>query len=134
MSDHGGAQASEVRFVFVVEDYDAAVRLYRDVFGLEQLMDLAGDGGRGVILKVPVATLELVDPEHGRFVDEIEVGRLTNDRVRIAVQVATLGEAAREVAQAGAEPVAAPVDTPWGDRNQRFRPRDGLALTLFQSS
>jgi catechol 2,3-dioxygenase-like lactoylglutathione lyase family enzyme len=47
MNGRGGARASELRFVFVVEDYEAAVRLYRDVFGPEELMDLAGDGGRG---------------------------------------------------------------------------------------
>jgi hypothetical protein len=29
--------------------------------------------------------------------------------------------------------MAAPVDTPWGDKNQRFRAKDGMQLTLFQS-
>jgi catechol 2,3-dioxygenase-like lactoylglutathione lyase family enzyme len=98
----------------VVDDYEAAVSLYRDVFGLEVLMDLEGDGGRGVILKLPAATLELADPEHGRIVDEIEAGRHQEGP--------------------GAEPLAAPVETPWGDRNQRFRAKDGLQLTLFQPS
>ena len=49
--------------------------LYRDVFGLEALMDLEADGGHGVILKLPAATLELADAEHGAVVDRIEVGR-----------------------------------------------------------
>ena len=46
-------RARELRFVFVVDDYEAAARLYRDVFGLRVVMDLEGDGGRGVILKIP---------------------------------------------------------------------------------
>ena len=127
-------KARELRFVFVVDDYEAAVRLYRDVFGLEVVMDLEGDGGRGVILKVPAATMELADVEHGRIVDEIEVGRGLDDRVRIAVAVDELAAASEAVTATGAEPLAAPVETPWGDRNQRFRAKDGLQLTLFHSS
>jgi catechol 2,3-dioxygenase-like lactoylglutathione lyase family enzyme len=125
-------RARELRFVFVVDDYEAAARLYRDILGLEVVMDLEGDGGRGVILEVPAATLELADAEHGRNVDEIEVGRGLDDRVRIAVGVDELAEAAQAVTATGAEPMAAPVETPWGDRNQRFRAKDGLQLTLFQ--
>ena len=127
-------RARELRFVFVVDDYEAAARLYRDVFGLEVVMDLEGDGGRGVILKIRAATLELADVEHGRIVDEIEVGRRLEDRVRIAVAVDDLADAGVAVTETGAEPMAAPVETPWGDRNQRFRARDGLQLTLFQPS
>ena len=125
--------AREVRFVLVVDDYEAAAYLYRDVFGLEVLMDLEADGGHGVILKLPAATLELADPEHGRIVDEIEVGRGLEDRVRIAVEVGDLAEAADAVTAVGGEPMADVVDTPWGDRNQRFRPRDGVQLTLYQT-
>jgi catechol 2,3-dioxygenase-like lactoylglutathione lyase family enzyme len=125
--------AREVRFVFVVDDYEAAVRLYRDVFGLEVAVDLEGDGGSGVILRVPAATLELADVEHGRIVDQIEVGHPLDDRIRIAVEVDDLGDAVLAVKQAGAEPLAAPVLAPWGDRSQRFRAKDGLQLTLYQA-
>jgi len=124
----------EVRFVLVVDDYDATVRLYRDVFGLEVRMDLEGDGGRGVILELPAATLELADQQHGRIVDGIELGRPSEGRVRIAVEVDDLGDAAARVTEAGAEPLAEPVETSWGDRNQRFRDPDGLQLTLYQAS
>jgi len=127
-------QARELRFVLVVDDYEAAALLYRDVFGLEVVIDLDGQGGRGVILKVPAATMELVDLDHDRMVDEIEVGRRIDEPVRVAVEVDDLTEAAMAVTETGAEPLAAPVDTPWGDRNQRFRAKDGLQLTLFQSS
>ena len=126
-------RAREVRFVLVVDDYESSAHLYRDVLGLEVLMDLEADGGRGVILKLPAATLELADPEHGRIVDRIEVGRALEDRIRIAVEVDDLAEASAAVGETGAEAMAGPVDTPWGDRNQRFRARDGLQLTLFQA-
>jgi catechol 2,3-dioxygenase-like lactoylglutathione lyase family enzyme len=126
--------ARELRFVLVVDDYEAAAHLYRDVFGLEVLMGLEGDGGRGIILKLPAATLELADAEHGRIVDEIEVGRALEDRVRIAIEVNDLAEASETVTAAGARPMAEVVDTPWGDRNQRFRAKDGVQLTLFQST
>ena len=125
--------AREVRFCFVIDDYEAAAHLYRDVFGLEVLIDLDEQGGRGVILKVPAATLELVDAEHGGMVDDVEIGRRLGERVRIAVKVDGLEAAGRIVADTGAEAMAAPVETPWGNRNQRFRAKDGMQLTLFQS-
>ena len=124
--------ARELRFAFTFEDYDAAVHLFRDVFGLPTLMVLEEQGGRGVILSVPSATLELFDPRHTDAVDRIEAGEPTGGRVRIAVRVDHLGAAAAAAGSAGAEPVAAPVLTPWGDRNQRFRLSEGLQLTLFE--
>lgn len=126
-------QARELRFVVVTDDHDAAVHLYRDVFGLEVMMDLDDQGGRGIILNLPAATLELVDAEHDGMVNELEVGRRLDNRIRIAVKVDALADASRAVAATGAEPMADPVETPWGDRNQRFRAKDGLQLTLFQS-
>lgn len=125
--------ARELRFAFTFDDYDAALRLYRDIFGLETVEELDGQRGRGVILKVPAATLELFDLDYGRLVDDVEVGRWVGERVRIAVKVDDLAEASRAVAGAGAEQMASAVETPWGDRNQRFRTKDGMQLTLFQS-
>jgi len=127
-------EARGLRFAFTFEDYDAAVRLFRHVFGLPTLMDLEEQGGHGVILSVPSATLELFDERHTDVVDEIEAGGPTGGRVRIAVRVDELGPAAEAVARAGSVPVAEPVLTPWGDRNQRFRLTQGLHLTLFESA
>jgi lactoylglutathione lyase len=85
-----------------------------------------------VILEVPAATLEIVDTDHERMVDVLEAGRPFDKRVRIAVRVDDLGEAATAVIDAGGEAVASQVDTPWGDRNQRLTTPDGLQLTLFE--
>jgi catechol 2,3-dioxygenase-like lactoylglutathione lyase family enzyme len=128
------ASAHEVRFAFTFDDYDAALHLFRDVFGLATLEDLDHQGGRGVILQVPSATLEVFDRAHGRFVDHIEVGRPLDSRVRIAVKIDDLEEASQAVQASGVTPLADPVDTPWGDRNRRFIISDDLQLTLFQSS
>jgi catechol 2,3-dioxygenase-like lactoylglutathione lyase family enzyme len=100
-------RARELRFVVVVDDYDVAAHLFRDVFDLKLLMDLEGQGGRGVILQVPAATLEIVDADHERMVDELEAGRPFDKRARIAVRVDDLGEAAREVSDAGGEAISA---------------------------
>ena len=40
-------EARELGFAFTFEDYDAAVRLFRDVFGLDTLMDLEEQGVEG---------------------------------------------------------------------------------------
>jgi lactoylglutathione lyase len=123
--------ARELRFAFTFDDYEAAVRLFRDVLGLETVMDLERQGGRGVILSVPSATLELFDRRHTDVVDEIEAGRPLGDRVRIAIRVNDLARAAAAVSDVGARIVAEPVRTPWGDHNQRLQTPDGLQLTLF---
>jgi catechol 2,3-dioxygenase-like lactoylglutathione lyase family enzyme len=126
------AAARELRFAFTFDDYETALRLFRDVFELETIMDLDSEGARGVILRVPSATLELFDRGQGRLVDDIEVGRPLEERVRIAVNIDDLDEATTAVMTTGTEPQADAVDTPWGDRNRRFKTPDGLQLTLFQ--
>ena len=126
------AAARELRFAFTFDDYEAALRLFRDVFELETITELDSEGARGVILRVPSATLELFDRGQGRLVDDIEVGRPLEESVRIAVNIDDLDEATTAVMSTGTEPQAGPVDTPWGDRNRRFQTPDGLQLTLFQ--
>jgi catechol 2,3-dioxygenase-like lactoylglutathione lyase family enzyme len=125
--------ARELRFAFTFDDYEAALTLFRDVFELETIMDLDSQGVRGVILRVPSATLELFDRGQGRLVDDIEVGRPLEERVRIAVNIDDLEDATAAVMTTGTEPQAEAVDTPWGDRNRRFKTPDGLQLTLFQA-
>ena len=126
--------AREVRFVLVADDYEAAATLYCDVFGLEVVMDLEGQGGRGVILRLPAATLEVVDADHDRTVDGIEAGEPQHNRFRIAVEVDDLAEATTAVSRTGQEPIGEAVTTPWGDRNRRFRAvADGTQLTLYET-
>lgn len=83
-----------------------------------------------MILEAPAATLEIVDADHEPMVDDLEAGRPFDKRARIAVRVDDLGEAAREVSDARREAISAAVDTPWGDRNQRFTTRRSPADAL----
>jgi lactoylglutathione lyase len=124
--------ARELRFALTFDDYDSALRLFRDVLGLETVEVLDQPGGRGIILRVPSATLELFDRDYGALVDEVEVGRALQQRVRIAVRIDDLERAGQAIAATGARPEAEPVDTPWGDRNRRYRTADGLQMTLFE--
>lgn len=122
----------ELRFVLVVDDYEAALHLYRGVFGLHVLEEFDSPG-HGAVLSVPSATFEVVDREHAQMVDEIEAGGPSDYRIRIAVAVDDLAESADAVLATGAEAMTRPVETPWGDHNQRFQARDGTQLTLFRS-
>jgi uncharacterized glyoxalase superfamily protein PhnB len=51
--------------------------------------------------------------------------------VRLALQVPDSEEKAQQLIAAGADEVAPPVTTPWGDRNARVQAPDGMQLTLF---
>lgn len=122
---------TELRLVLTVEDFDAAVRFYRDTLGLEQVAAWPSEDGRIVLLGAGRATLELVDEGQAAAIDRIEVGRRVAGPVRIALEVADSAETAARLADAGAELLAEPVVTPWNDRNVRVRAPDGMQLTLF---
>ena len=121
----------EFRITLTVDDFDAAVQLYRDALGLPQVADWSSDEGRVVLLDAGRATLELFDEAQAAMVDGLEVGQRVSGKVRFALQVADADAMATTLVEAGAVPVAAPVDTPWGDRNARVAAPDGMQLTLF---
>ena len=113
------ADVTELRIALTVEDFDAAVALYRDALGLDQLADWSSGDGRVVLLAGGRATLELFDEAQAGYVDSIEVGRRVSGTVRLAFEVHDSEASARRLIAAGAEEVASPVQTPWGDRNAR---------------
>jgi len=121
----------ELRVALTVEDFDRAVVFYRDALGLEQLADWSSATGRVVVLEAGRATLELFDAAQAESVDAIEAGRRVSGPVRLALRVADSGDMAERLVAAGAERVAPPVITPWGDRNARVQAPDGMQLTLF---
>ena len=122
----------ELRITLTVEDFDAAVRLYRDALGLPEVADWSSDQGRVLLLDAGRATLELFDQAQAAMVDDLEVGRRVSGTVRFAVQVPDADAAATRLVEAGATAVAPAVDTPWGDRNARVgfeplpRPQDWM--------
>jgi predicted enzyme related to lactoylglutathione lyase len=130
-----GAQAEppvrELRLVVTADDYDEALRFYRDVLGLPERGAFTSPGGRVTILDAGRATLELTDPKHAEFIDEVEVGRRVAGHVRVAFQVADSTADTARLAAAGAEVLAEPTRTPWNSLNSRLEAPGALQLTLF---
>ena len=122
----------QMRLVVTAEDYDEALRFYRDVLGLPELAAFAAEGGRVTILDAGRATLELTDPIHAAYIDKVEVGRRVAGHIRVAFQVGDTVEATARLTGAGAELIAPPIETPWRSLNARLAGPAGLQLTLFQ--
>ena len=124
---------SELRLVVTTEDYDAAVAFYRDTLGLSESAEyLSEDQGRVLILDAGRATLEISDPGHAVYVDDVEVGRRVAGHVRVAFGVPDAALATEQLTEAGATLIAAPTRTPWNSLNSRLNGPGGLQLTLFQ--
>jgi len=125
-------EVRELRLVVTTSDYDAALRFYRDVLGLPERAVYASPNGRVTILEAGRATLEIADPGHAEFVDEVEVGRRVAGQIRVAFEVDDSTEATARLAEAGAEVIAEPTRTPWNSLNARLQGPGDLQLTLFQ--
>ncbi|MEV5309401.1 MULTISPECIES: VOC family protein [unclassified Streptomyces] len=122
----------ELRLVVTAEDYDAALRFYRDVLGLPERAAFSSPDGRVTILEAGRATLEITDPNHAEFIDEVEVGRRgVAGHIRVAFQVDDSVAATDRLAAAGAEVIAEPTRTPWNSLNSRLEAPGALQLTLF---
>ncbi|WP_090057584.1 VOC family protein [Lentzea fradiae] len=122
----------ELRLVVTADDYEQALRFYRDVLGLEQRAAFASDGGRVTILEAGRATLEITDPPHAEFIDDVEVGSRVAGHIRVAFEVGDSAAVTRQLEAAGAEVIAEPTRTPWNSLNARLAAPAGLQLTLFQ--
>jgi lactoylglutathione lyase len=121
----------ELRLAYTVEDYDEAVRFYRDALGLPVIQEWDQPTGRGAILDAGRATLELLSVDQADLVDRVEVGEVVSGPVRFALEVEDSEETASALASAGAQKIAGPVVTPWAHKNVRLRAPDGMQLTLF---
>ncbi len=123
----------QMRLVVEADDYDEAVRFYRDALGLPEEAAFEGDrGARVTILQAGRATLEIANPAQKRMIDEVEVGRQVAPRLRVAFEVADSATATDELVGAGATLVAAPTRTPWRSSNARLDAPAGLHITIFQ--
>ncbi|WP_157249195.1 VOC family protein [Nonomuraea typhae] len=122
----------ELRLVVTAEDYEAAVRFYRDSLGLPEREAYNSPDGRVTILEAGRATLEIADPNQADFIDEVEVGRRVAGHIRVAFEVGDSAAVTRELTDAGATLIAEPVRTPWNSLNSRLEGPAGLQLTLFE--
>ena len=123
----------QMRLVVEADDYEEAVRFYRDVLGLREQEAFAGEGGAHVaILDAGRATLEIANPAQKRMIDDVEVGRQVAPRIRVAFEVPDSAATTDELVAAGAELLAPPTETPWRSLNSRMNAPAGLQITLFQ--
>jgi lactoylglutathione lyase len=129
MGDRPGVR--ELRLVVTAPDYEEALRFYRDVLGLAERAAYSSPGGRVTILEAGRATLELADPPHAAYIDEVEVGRRVAGHIRVAFEVSDTAAVTSTLEAAGAALVAAPTPTPWQSLNARLEGPAGLQLTLF---
>ncbi len=121
----------ELRLCVTAEDYDAALRFYRDALGLTEREAYSSENGRVSILDAGRATLEILDATHAAFVDEVEVGRRVAGHIRVAFEVADSAATAERLHAAGATVIAGSTRTPWNSLNARLEAPAGLQLTLF---
>ena len=138
----------QLRLVVEADDFDRAVRFYRDVVGLHESLSYQGEGDeRGVILDVGHATLALntpaakraidlieMDAASNRGIDDAEVGHPTPSPIRVAFEVPDAERLSSRLVDAGAVVIAPVVATPWGSLAARFQAPAGLELTVFQES
>ncbi len=123
----------QMRLVVEADDYEDAVRFYRDVLGAGEKLQLHGDGGERVtILDVGRATLEISNPEQVNMIDRVEVGRRVSPRLRVAFEVADAQDVTDHLVRAGAELIAPPTRTPWESLNSRLNAPGGLQITVFE--
>jgi lactoylglutathione lyase len=122
----------ELRLVVTVEDYEEAVRFYRDTLGLPELADFSSADGRVKLLGAGRATMEIVDASQAEFIDRVEVGRRVAGHIRVAFEVDDSAGTTAKLAGAGATVIASPTRTPWNSLNSRLEGAAGLQLTLVE--
>jgi len=127
------APVRQLRLVVVAEDYEEAVRFYREVLGLREELAVDGpDGARVTILEAGRATLEIANPAQKAFIDDVEVGRAVAPRLRVAFEVADSQAMTERLVEEGARLIAPVTETPWRSLNARLAAPADLQITLFQ--
>ncbi len=128
-----GGGVLEMRLVVTAPDYEAALAFYRDVLGMHELAAYTTAETRVSILDAGRATLEIANPAHAAYVDDVEVGRRVAGHIRVALQVADAEATTDRALAAGAELIKRPTETPWRSLNSRLNGPAGLQLTFFEN-
>jgi len=124
-------EVRELRLVVTAEDYDEALRFYRDVLGLRERAAFTSPGGRVTILEAGRATLELTDPPTPRSSTRSRSGAASPATSASPSRSTTRARTTAELAAHGATVIAEPTRTPWNSLNARLEAPGGLQLTLF---
>jgi predicted enzyme related to lactoylglutathione lyase len=123
----------QLRLVVHAEDYEEALRFFRDVLGMAEQEAYSGEAGAEVaILDAGRATLEIANTAQVEMIDDVEVGRRVAPHLRLALEVDDVATANAAAVEGGARPVAPPTRTPWSSLNARLDVPGGVHLTLFE--
>lgn len=123
----------QFRVALTTQDYDRLLKFYTEGLGIEPELAWDNEQGRGAILPLGKATLEIFNEQQAATVDRIEAGLRVSGAVRLALQVPDLQAAMQRLIANGAVLVHPPVLTPWEDTNVRLQDPDGMQITLFQT-
>jgi predicted enzyme related to lactoylglutathione lyase len=130
---HTPPRVRQLRLVVEAEDFEAAVTFYRDALGLTEEFLVESEGDAKVIaLQAGRATLEIVNPQQRRLIDQLEVGHEVSRSIRVAFEVDDTPRETGNLIAAGARQLAGPTETPWRSLNSRLEAPAGLQITLFQ--
>lgn len=133
MSDDAQNPVRQLRVVVEAEDYDEALRFFRDVLGMPEQEAYSGDGGAEVaILDAGRATLEIANPQQREMIDRVETDGVASPRIRLAFEVDDSRGTTEALAAGGGEVLAEPRETPWRSLNARLDAPAGLQITVFQ--
>jgi methylmalonyl-CoA/ethylmalonyl-CoA epimerase len=121
----------EIRIAITVENFDKSVDFYQNGLGL-RFGEKWKDSGNGQLLWAGKTGLEIFDQEYAAGIDQVETGKETSGKIRLALEVDDIKESLRKAIEYGATLVHEPVQTPWGDLNVRIQAPDGMQITLFQ--
>jgi lactoylglutathione lyase len=124
----------EVRVSITVDDFEGGLALWQKALGLDVTEAWDRPDGRGTILAAGRATIELVDARQADTIDRVEVGERVSGVIRLALEVDDADDATQGLAAAGAQHLAGPTVTPWGDRNSRVVLPGDLQVTLFEAA
>jgi catechol 2,3-dioxygenase-like lactoylglutathione lyase family enzyme len=122
----------ELRVVITTKDYERLVEFYCAGLGIKPAAVFSNDGGRGLLIEMGTATLEIFDEQQAAAVDNIEAGQRVSGQVRLALQVPDLTAAMNGLIAHGATLAHQPVIPPWGGHNVRVQEPDGMQITLFE--
>lgn len=124
----------QLRLIIETDDFDEAVRFYRDVLGMPEQPAFATEGDdRVAILNAGMATIELATATHARNIDAIEnAPTAEGPTLRIALEVDDTEAAVASAGEHGAETLAPPTHTPFRTVNARVQGPAGWQVTFFQ--
>lgn len=123
----------QLRLIIETDDFDSALRFYRDVLGMPEQLAFATEGDdRVAILHAGIATIELATPTHAANIDGVEGAPHTPGALRLALEVDDTEQAVAAARDGGAELIAPPIETPFRSLNARVQGPTGWQLTFFQ--